>query len=93
MTFRRVGRPRQLRAAFGAFIGLAAVAFGWYATQSVRPDCTYAISRITDGNGHDMPDANGRAWPDEELVERGYWQAVESGRCDPPRARWQMWTG
>ncbi|MFA7767956.1 hypothetical protein ACGFNX_12240 [Streptomyces sp. NPDC048723] len=93
MTLRRGGSPRRLLGVACAAIGLTAVALGWYATQTVRPDCTYAISKVTDGNGRSVPDANGRVWSHKELVDRGYRQAVDSGRCDPPRARWQMWIG
>ncbi|MFD5411327.1 hypothetical protein [Streptomyces nojiriensis] len=93
MTLRGAGRPRQLLPIACAVVALAAVVLGWYATRTVRPDCTYAISALTDGNGHNMPDENGRVWSYEELADRGYRQAVESGRCAPPRARWQTWIG
>ncbi|MFF4447774.1 hypothetical protein [Streptomyces sp. NPDC001502] len=87
------GSPRQLLRVACAVIGLTVAALGWYATQTVRPDCVYALSKLTDGNGHGVPDANGRVWSHKELVDRGYRQAVDSGRCDPPRTRWRMWIG
>ncbi|MGY1577382.1 hypothetical protein [Streptomyces sp. MN13] len=49
------------------------------------------MSGLTDGNGHSLPDGDGRVRSDEELVARAYRQAVESGHCDPPRARWEQW--
>lgn len=74
-------------------VALSTVMLGRYAAQPVRPDCTVAISGITDGNGHTLPDANGRVWSYEELTDRAYQQAVGAGRCDPPRARWKQWLG
>jgi len=57
----------------------------------VRADCLVAFSAITDGKGNTLPDANGRVWSDKELAERAYQQAVDSGLCDPPSARWKQW--
>jgi hypothetical protein len=89
----RAGSPRQLLVIACAVAALTVVILGWYATQTVRPDCTYAISKVTDGRGHNLADGNGRVWSDKELADRGYQQAVDSGRCDPPRARWRQWLG
>ncbi|MFJ8847217.1 hypothetical protein ACIRFF_30460 [Streptomyces cyaneofuscatus] len=60
---------------------LAAGALGAFAAQSVRPDCSYMVLSL--GSGAEQ----------EEAAERGYWEAVASGRCAPPHARWQFWRG
>ncbi|MEU0786494.1 hypothetical protein ABZ341_33570 [Streptomyces sp. NPDC006173] len=87
----RVGTPRQLAAFVCTVAALAAVPLGWFGAQTVRPDCVVAISGLADSNGHARPDADGRAWTETELVDRAYQQAVEQGRCEPPRARWEQW--
>lgn len=89
---RRTGGPRQLLVvACTVVIALAVVTLSWYAARTVRPDCIVAISKVTDGNGHNLADVNGRVWTDKELADRAYQQAVDSGRCDPPSARWKQW--
>ncbi len=89
----RFGNPRRLLVIACAVAALAVAALSWYATQTVRSDCVVAISKLTDGDGNTLPDADGRVWSDKELVDRAYEQAVDSGRCDPPRARWKQWLG
>ncbi|MCX5554765.1 hypothetical protein [Streptomyces sp. NBC_00038] len=93
MTSRRAGSPRQILVIACTVVALATATLGWYATRTVRPDCVVAISKVTDGNGHNLPDVNGRVRSDKELADRAYQQAVDSGRCDPPRARWKQWIG
>ncbi|MGA4946968.1 hypothetical protein [Streptomyces cinereoruber] len=65
----------------------------WYATQSVHSECVFSLSKVTGVNGNTLPDEDGRMWSNEELVDRAYEQAVDSGRCDPPRPRWKQWLG
>ncbi|MET9895126.1 hypothetical protein ABZZ47_33925 [Streptomyces sp. NPDC006465] len=89
----RVVNPRQLLFVACAVAALAVVILGWYAAQTVRPDCVVGISKLTDGNGHTLPDVDGRVWSDKELADRAYKQAVGSGRCSPPRPRWEQWLG
>ncbi|MFF9126595.1 hypothetical protein ACF09J_25470 [Streptomyces sp. NPDC014889] len=89
----RARGPRQLLVIACMVAALAVVFLGWYAGQTVRPDCVVGISKLTDGNGSTLPDVNGQVWSDEELADRAYKQAVDSGRCDPPRARWKQWLG
>lgn len=62
---------------------LAAGALGAFAAQSVRPSCSYVVFSLGSGPGAEQ----------EEAMERGYWQAVGSGACAPPHARWQFWRG
>ncbi|MER7722114.1 hypothetical protein ABTX99_35250 [Streptomyces flaveolus] len=92
MIFSRAGKTRQ-SLVIACTIGVLAVALGWYAVQTVRPHCVVGISKFSDGNGHTLPDVNGRVWSDKELADRAYKQAVDSGRCDPPRPRWRQWLG
>lgn len=87
----RAGWSRQLLVIACTVVALATASLGWYAAQSVRPDCVVAISKVADGNGRNLPDVYGRVWSDKELADRAYQQAVDSGRCDPPRARWKQW--
>ncbi|MFJ8691989.1 hypothetical protein [Streptomyces roseolilacinus] len=69
------------------------VAFGWYATQTVRPpDCTVTYSAFTDGGGHPLS-GNGEEAAWDELDERAYQDMVASGQCGPPAARWRHWLG
>lgn len=89
----RVGTPRQLAAFACTVAALTVVTLGWFGAQTVRPDCVVAISRLADSNGQARPDADGRVWTETELVDRAYQQAVDSGRCEPPRARWEQWIG
>ncbi|MGW7045392.1 hypothetical protein ACWGDT_22350 [Streptomyces avermitilis] len=91
MISHRAGSPRQLLVIACTVGALATATLGWYAAQTVRPDCVVAVSGVTDGSGHNLPDVNGRVWSDEELADRAYRQAIDSGRCDPPRARWKQW--
>ncbi len=67
------------------------VALGRYAMHPVGPDCIVATSRTTDGNGQFLTDGNGKTRTDEELLERACREAVDSGRCEPPRTRWRQW--
>ncbi|MFC4889135.1 hypothetical protein ACFPK5_28800 [Streptomyces beijiangensis] len=69
---------RHLAAAFIA-TALAAGALGWCAASTVRPNCNYAV--MTGGLGPAQ----------QEALDRGYWQAVASGDCEPPHARWRFW--
>ncbi|MFC9846352.1 hypothetical protein ACFWFF_25655 [Streptomyces sp. NPDC060223] len=87
----RAGSPRRLLVIVCAAVALGTATLGWYAAQTVRPDCIVAFSRLTDGHGHDLPDANGRVLSDKERADLAYQQAVDSGRCYPPRARWRHW--
>jgi hypothetical protein len=64
---------------------------GWFATQTVRPECDVPISFFADSNGDPMPDANGKRWTVHELNERAYWEKVREGACEPPSARWRQW--
>ncbi|WP_326725826.1 hypothetical protein OHT59_46885 [Streptomyces sp. NBC_00243] len=91
MISHRAGWSRQLLVIACTVVALATASLGWYAAQSVRPDCVVAISKVADGNGRNLPDVYGRVWSDKELADRAYQQAVDSGRCDPPRARWKQW--
>ncbi|MFE9799618.1 hypothetical protein ACFYP6_12165 [Streptomyces goshikiensis] len=91
MISRRAGSPRRALVIACAVVSLATAILGWYAAQTVRPDCVFAISKLTDGKGHNLPDANGRVWSDKELADIAYQQAVDSGHCEPPRARWKQW--
>ncbi|MEV8320543.1 hypothetical protein AB0Q95_40985 [Streptomyces sp. NPDC059900] len=85
MIPRRVGSARRLLVVgCTVVVVLAAVPVGWYATQSVGPECVVGISKITDAEG-------GRVGSDKELIDRAYQQAIDSGHCDPPRARWKQW--
>ena len=93
MISHRAGSRRQLLVIACAVVALFAVILGWYAARTVRPDCVVGISKLTDGSGHTLPDANGRVRSDAELADRAYQQAVDSGRCDPPHARWKQWLG
>ncbi|MFI8895719.1 hypothetical protein [Streptomyces paradoxus] len=70
---------------------LAVLILAWYATRTVHSDCIGGIVRLTDGSGRTLPDAGGRVRSAEELADLAYRQAVESGHCDPPRARWKHW--
>ncbi|WP_406055131.1 hypothetical protein OG462_05930 [Streptomyces sp. NBC_01077] len=68
-------------------------AFGWYATQSVRPpDCEVSFSAFTGGDGQPLSE-NGEAVTWDELEEGAYQDMVASGRCEPPVARWRSWLG
>ncbi|MFD7681039.1 hypothetical protein [Streptomyces sp. NPDC060187] len=87
----RVRLTRQLAAFAITVVALTVVTLGWFGAQTVRPDCVVAISRLADGTGHARPDAEGRASTEKELADRAYQQAVDSGRCEPPRARWEHW--
>jgi hypothetical protein len=88
---RGAGRPRRLQVIACTVVALAVVILGWYAARTVRPDCVVGISELTDGSGRNLPDADGRVPSDRELVERAYQQAVDSGHCHPPAARWKEW--
>ncbi|MFF9013554.1 hypothetical protein ACF09C_11400 [Streptomyces sp. NPDC014870] len=72
---------------------VAIFAFGWYATQTVRPpDCDVTFSAITDADGQPLSESGEQVtW--DELGERVYQDMVASGRCDPPAARWRHWLG
>ncbi|MEV1062353.1 hypothetical protein [Streptomyces sp. NPDC050263] len=89
----RAGSTRRLLVIAGTVVALAAVTLGRYAAQTVRPDCVVGVSRLTDGSGRTLPDSDARVWSDTELADRAYRLAVDSGRCDPPRARWRQWLG
>ncbi|WP_329204100.1 hypothetical protein OG257_01045 [Streptomyces sp. NBC_00683] len=75
-----VGTRRLLLVAC-TFTALTAGALGWFAAQDVRPSCTYAMFTL------------GNATEQQEAIDRGYWQAVASGNCAPPHARWRFWLG
>lgn len=85
------GNPRRLFVIACAGVALALLILGWYATRTVAPDCVGGVARLTDGSGRTLPDAGGRVWSAEELADLAYREAVASGRCDPPRARWKHW--
>jgi hypothetical protein len=87
-----VGNPRRPLVVACAVVVLGTVVLAWYATQTVRPDCVVAISRIT-GGGRTLPDASGHVPTASELFERAYRDALASGRCEPPAARWRQWIG
>ncbi|MFJ9523177.1 hypothetical protein ACIRPK_33655 [Kitasatospora sp. NPDC101801] len=77
-----LARPPQLvRITCAAVLAVA----GWYAVQTVHPDCTYGM--IT------MGDAQGRVRTDEEQSADAYQQAIASGWCEAPHARWHDWLG
>lgn len=71
---------------------VAAATLGRYATESVRPHCGVVVlsGRYTALGALNSPDGN-RNRADSELTDRAYRQAVASGRCDPPHARWHAW--
>lgn len=79
--------PRLLIPGMCAVVAAATV--GWYATESVRPRCSYAV--IT--SGYTGLSERNRSEDKElkELADRAYQQAIAAGRCDPPRARWHEW--
>ncbi|MCF2125641.1 hypothetical protein L1I79_04225 [Strepomyces sp. STD 3.1] len=87
----RLGDPRRLFFVACAVLALGAVALAWYATRTVRPDCVVGVSTVTGRDGPGLPGANGRIRPDPELIDRAYRQAIASGHCDPPGARWKRW--
>ncbi len=87
----RTGNSRQLLVAVGTAVALVAAILGRYAAQTVRPHCVVEVSGLTDGDGRNLPDVNGRVRSDEELTARAYQQSVDSGRRDPPTARWKQW--
>ncbi|WP_064511381.1 hypothetical protein [Streptomyces graminilatus] len=91
MFSHRTGNSRQLLVIACVVVALVTTALGWYAAQTVRPDCVVSISKLTDGNGPDLSDVNGRVWSDKDLAAHAYQQSLDSGRCDPPRARWKQW--
>ncbi|MET7365617.1 hypothetical protein ABZS61_07245 [Streptomyces sp. NPDC005566] len=72
---------RQLLLVACTVTALAAGALGWFAAQDVRPSCTYAVFTL------------GTEAEQREAMDRGYWQAVASGDCAPPHARWRFWQG
>ncbi|KPC78701.1 hypothetical protein [Streptomyces sp. NRRL S-4] len=82
--------PRRTRrfVAIGAFAVVATL--GWYAMQPVHPPCITFSGRY-------LPLENlsqdGAFEANRELDARAYQQAVESGHCEPPHARWHGWRG
>ncbi|MFC7927939.1 hypothetical protein [Streptomyces cinereoruber] len=70
---------RQLLLVACTATALTAGSLGWFAAQTVRPSCTYAMIAV------------GTEAEQEEAAERAYWQAVASGDCAPPHARWRFW--
>ncbi|MCX4986290.1 hypothetical protein [Streptomyces sp. NBC_00572] len=86
-------KPRPLARILSACCVLAVAAFGWYATQSVRPpDCEVTVAAFAGADGQPLSE-NGEAVTWEELDERAYQDLVDSGRCEPPSARWHHWLG
>ncbi|WP_159043731.1 hypothetical protein [Streptomyces sp. NRRL S-1521] len=90
MTFPWAGRARLLLLGVCAFAVLVG-ALVWYGAQTVSTDCLVAYSQVTGRDGARLPDANGRGSSDQELIDRAYRRALETGRCDPPRTRWEQW--
>ncbi|WEV25958.1 hypothetical protein OYE22_12685 [Streptomyces sp. 71268] len=78
---------QQLIAVTWLVAALGAVAAERYATQDVGgSECVIAYSRMTVGT--EFSDT----WtPDEETIDRAYQKAVETGRCERPRKRWEEW--
>ncbi|MEU5219015.1 hypothetical protein AB0G79_22840 [Streptomyces sp. NPDC020807] len=70
---------RRLLLVACAVTALVAGSVGWYAGQTVSPECTFATSSL--GSGEDR----------EAAVERAYHAAVGAGDCAPPHARWRFW--
>ncbi|MFD8938840.1 hypothetical protein ACFV0R_26940 [Streptomyces sp. NPDC059578] len=85
------GGPRRLFVIAGVGVGLAATVLGRHATRPVHPDCVLGHSRLTDGTGRSLPEADGRVPTHEELVDHAVRAARESGHCAPPRPRWRHW--
>ncbi|WP_406134232.1 hypothetical protein [Streptomyces zaomyceticus] len=89
----RLVNPRHRSRILPACFLVALVAFGWYATQSVRPaDCEVSFSAFTGSDGQPLPE-NGEEVTWDELDERAYQDLVASGRYGPPTARWHRWLG
>ncbi|MFB7513892.1 hypothetical protein [Streptomyces sp. NPDC056144] len=72
---------RRLLLVACAVTALVAGSVGWYAGETVRPDCSYAVTTF------------GPPAQQDEAVERGYYAAVGAGDCEPPHARWRFWLG
>ncbi|WP_328946496.1 hypothetical protein OG259_38595 [Streptomyces sp. NBC_00250] len=86
-------KPRPLARILPACCVLAVAAFGWYATRSVRPpDCEVTVAAFAGADGRPLSE-NGEEVTWEELDERAYQDLVDSGRCEPPSARWRHWLG
>lgn len=90
MISQRVKRARLLVLGVCAF-AVPAGGLAWYGAQTVRTDCLVAYSKVTGRGGGSLPGTDGRVVSDEELIDRAYRQALETGQCDPPRARWKQW--
>lgn len=80
--------PRRLALLAGAATIVATGTLGWYATQSVHPPCLVFTGQYTPLNA---PPRDETTAASKELVARAYRKAVDSGRCDPPHARWHEW--
>ncbi|MGD9486023.1 hypothetical protein WDH52_22715 [Streptomyces sp. TRM70308] len=81
----------QRRARIWAGCCVVAIAvFGWYASQTVRPDCTFGYTAFSGRDGQPRAE-NGETVTWEDLEERIYQDMVASGRCEPPAARWRQW--
>ncbi|MFE6776940.1 hypothetical protein [Streptomyces sp. NPDC057702] len=69
---------------------LGAVGMERYATGTVHSECVVAVSRITSPTVPTEPDL--AIWTRErDVTDRAFATAVESGRCEPPRKRWELW--
>ncbi|MEU3958989.1 hypothetical protein AB0F42_04045 [Streptomyces buecherae] len=88
MMSQRGSRTQQLIAMTWLVAARGAVALERYATRTVGgSECVIAYSRMTVGTEY-----SGETWtPDKEAIERAYQKAVESGRCEPARERWERW--
>ncbi|WP_306329881.1 hypothetical protein [Streptomyces venezuelae] len=86
-------KPSQRARLLSVACLVALVAFGWYATRSVRPpDCKVAVGAFTTADGQPIGDGGARVtW--EELGESAYQDMVAAGTCEPPAARWRHWLG
>ncbi|KQV08742.1 MULTISPECIES: hypothetical protein [unclassified Kitasatospora] len=85
-----LARPPQLvRITCAAILAVT----GWYALQTVHPDCTYGMITMGDEHGNPLPDAQGKVQTPEEQSADAYQQAIASGQCEAPHARWHDWLG
>lgn len=56
------------------------------------PDCEVTVAAFAGADGRPLSE-NGEEVTWEELDERAYQDLVDSGRCEPPSARWRHWLG
>ncbi|MFC9794586.1 hypothetical protein ACFVJI_18245 [Streptomyces sp. NPDC127584] len=80
--------PRRRARVLSVLCVLTLLAFGWYATRSVRPpDCKVAVGAFTGSDGQPLGEG-GEPTTWDELGEAAYRDQVASGHCEPPGARW-----